>query len=79
MTAATKTCRHCFGLGYDSSGYPCTCMPAKVAKVTRRMPAKTPLPASAWRAYLRHLAKWVLYSVGSVLAASGALVVGRIL
>jgi hypothetical protein len=70
MITANKTCRHCLGLGYDVSGYPCTCVPAKVAKVTRRMPAKTALPASAWRAYLRYLAWAMLLAVAITLVFS---------
>jgi len=33
---------------------------AKVAKIKRRTPDKQALPATAWRAYMRHLAKWML-------------------
>lgn len=33
---------------------------AKVAKIGRRDYGKEALPATAWRAYLRHLAKWML-------------------
>lgn len=64
-------CRHCFGVGYDASGHPCTCtQPAKVAKVKRRDYDKEPLPHNAWRAYVRHLARWMLIAVGASLAAS---------
>jgi hypothetical protein len=63
-------CRHCYGIGYDASGYPCTCAPVKVAKVARRMPGDKPLPANPWRAYLGHVAKWLLIAVASMLIAA---------
>ena len=44
--------------------------PARVAKVGQRTHAKTPLPASAWHAYLHHLAKWMLIALGAVLIAA---------
>jgi hypothetical protein len=47
--------------------------PAKVAKVKQRMPGDTPLPANPWRAYLRHLAKWLLIALTCVLGAAAAL------
>lgn len=47
--------------------------PVRVAKVGRRTPAAKPLPPSFWRAYLRHLAKWMLISV-SVLTACAVFV-----
>lgn len=72
--ARTQTCRHCRGLGYDASGYPCTCTQpakvAKVAKVKRRHHGGEPLPHNAWRAYVRHLAKWMLIAVAASLAVS---------
>jgi hypothetical protein len=67
------SCPHCYGIGYDASGYPCTCAPVKVAKVARRMPGDKPLPANPWRAYLRHLAKWMLIALACVLVAGAAL------
>lgn len=55
-----RKCQHCYGIGYDASGYPCTCQPTKVARVGKRMHGKAALPSNPWRAYLRHLAKWML-------------------
>jgi hypothetical protein len=44
--------------------------PAKVAKVKQRLPGDKPLPANPWRAYLGHVAKWLLIAVaGMVIAA----------
>lgn len=68
------SCPHCRGTGYDASGYPCTCVPTKVAKVGKRIPGKTPLPANPWRAYVRHLAKWMLMTLAVLLVS--AIVVG---
>lgn len=57
----TKACKHCHGIGYDASGYPCTCTaPAKVAKVKNRHHGKAALPQTVWRSYMRRLAKWML-------------------
>lgn len=59
--ARRRECNHCHGIGYDASGLRCTCTkPAKVAKVKNRHHAKAALPHSVWRAYMRHLAKWML-------------------
>jgi hypothetical protein len=59
-----RRCPHCHGIGYDASGYACTCTTtASVAKVGRRTHGthgKRALPPSPWRTYLRHLAKWML-------------------
>ena len=57
-------CPHCYGIGYDASGYPCTCAPADVAKVGRRMP-KTPKPLRHpfINVYLKHLAKAMVLMV----------------
>jgi len=54
-----KVCPHCYGTGYDASGYDCTCgtKPAKVAKVGKRIHGKAPLRGSAWRVYLKDLAR----------------------
>lgn len=40
------------------------------ARIGRRLPDKTPLPASPWRAYLQHLAKWMLIAIAAALGAS---------
>lgn len=65
------TCPHCRGLGYDASGYPCTCQPATVARVGKKMRAAEPLPASPWRRQLRELAKFMLGCiVASVLVSA---------
>ena len=37
------------------------------------MPGDKPLPANPWRAYLRHLAKWMLIALASVLVAAAVL------
>jgi hypothetical protein len=59
--ARAQACKHCHGIGYDASGLACTCTgPAKVARVKNRHHAKAPLPNNMWRAYMRHLAKWML-------------------
>lgn len=65
------TCPHCFGLGYDASGYTCTCVPpAVVAKVGRRYYDRAPLRGSSWRRQIAYLAKFLIgCSVASVLAA----------
>lgn len=47
--------------------------PARVAKVKRRDHAKAALPSSPWRAYVGHLAKWMLAFTGIALGASLAL------
>jgi hypothetical protein len=44
--------------------------PAKVAKVKQRLPGDSPLPASPLRAYLGHVAKWLLIAVASMLIAA---------
>jgi tRNA(Ile2) C34 agmatinyltransferase TiaS len=68
-------CPHCRGLGYDASGYTCTCVTAaEVAKIGRKYHDREPLRGKPWRAYLRHLAKWMLIALASVLVS--ALVVG---
>jgi len=45
------------------------------ARVGRRDHAQAPLPASPWRAYLRHLAKWMLIAIAAALGASLGLLV----
>jgi hypothetical protein len=47
--------------------------PVRVAKVGRKDHAPAPLPASFWRAYLKHLAKWMLIAI-AVLLVSAAVV-----
>jgi hypothetical protein len=68
------TCPHCRGLGYDASGYPCTCQPADVARIGKKMRAADPLPASPWRRQLRELAKFVLGCILVSVLVSAALV-----
>jgi hypothetical protein len=58
-----RKCPHCFGTGYDASGYPCTCVPADVAKVGKRMQAAEPLRGASWRRELKHLARALLLCV----------------
>jgi hypothetical protein len=43
------------------------------ARIGRRLPGDTPLPANPWRAYLRHLAKWMLIALALTLTATAAL------
>jgi hypothetical protein len=50
--------------------------PVRVAKVGRKDHAPAPLPASFWRAYLKHLAKWMLIVI-AVLLVSAAVVGAR--
>jgi hypothetical protein len=47
--------------------------PVRVARVGRKDHAPAPLPASFWRAYLKHLAKWMLIAI-AVLLVSAAVV-----
>lgn len=44
--------------------------PIRVAKVGRKDHAPAPLPASPWRAYLKHLAKWMLIGIFVLFAAA---------
>lgn len=47
---------------------------AKVARIGRKDYTREALPPSAWRVYLRHLAKWMLIAIWLLLA--GAAIVG---
>ena len=47
--------------------------PVRVAKIGRKDHAKAPLPNSPWRAYVGHLAKWMLAFVGIAVGMSLAL------
>lgn len=54
-------CKHCHGLGYDASGYPCTCVtPARVAKIGRKEHGREPLRGAPWRRHLKDLAAAML-------------------
>ena len=56
-----QACEHCHGIGYDASGYACTCtMPAKVAKARAVQHDREILLEPTWRNGLRHLSAWVL-------------------
>lgn len=68
------SCPHCYGIGYDASGYTCTCVTAEVARVGKRMHDKAPLPASGARAYMRHVARALLLTLALLLTS--AVVVG---
>ena len=71
---ARAACKHCYGIGYDASGYPCTCTtPARVAKVGKRMHGPEPLNGSVWHRQLRHLAYWMLMAILGLLVWSGSL------
>lgn len=66
-----RKCSHCYGIGYDASGYACTCTsPAKVARVGRKDHAREPLPASHSRIYLRSLAKALLFTLAVMLVSA---------
>ena len=67
--ARSKTCPHCFGIGYDASGYACTCVTAKVAKVGRRMHGPKPLQGSQWRGHLKDLARVALLTIAVMLVS----------
>ncbi len=63
-----QTCGRCFGIGYDASGYACTCTaPASVAKVGRRIP-KHPQPPrpERWRDHLKDLARAMLLVIAAM-------------
>lgn len=65
------TCQHCYGIGYDASGYTCTCVPpAVVAKVGRKYYDRDALRGSPWRVYVKHLAKWLLFCLAVLFAAA---------
>jgi hypothetical protein len=69
------TCRHCYGTGYDASGYTCTCVTAaEVAKVGRKYHDREPLRGTPWRRHLRDLAAAMLLTLAVMLVS--ALVVG---
>lgn len=69
------TCPHCHGLGYDASGYSCTCAsPARVARIGRKDYAQEPLPPLPWRRQLRHLARWMLTGILGLMLWAGILV-----
>lgn len=68
-----RKCPHCFGIGYDASGYACTCVTAKVAKVGKRMHGPKPLQGSQWRGHLKDLARSMLI-VLAVIGISAAVV-----
>ena len=71
----TTTCPHCYGLGYDASGYTCTCVqPADVAKVGRKYIDRDALPGSPWRLYLKDLARSLLLVLAVMMVS--AVVVG---
>ncbi len=73
-------CHHCYGIGYDASGYPCTCRPpAKVARVGRkyRTTFDDPVGKSPWRRQLKDLARFMLVVLGVAGVSALALVVIR--
>jgi hypothetical protein len=70
----TATCPHCYGIGYDASGYACTCQQADVAKVGRKYQDREPLFGISWRRQLRHLALAMLVCL-AVMLVSGLVVV----
>lgn len=44
--------------------------PVRVARIGRKDHAKATMPASFWRAYLKHLAKWMLICIAVLFAAA---------
>lgn len=46
--------------------------PARVARIGRKDYAHEALPPSAWRVYLRHLAKWMLIFIALMLVSATA-------
>jgi hypothetical protein len=68
------TCPHCYSLGYDASGYTCTCVTAaEVAKVGRKYHDREPLRGKPWRRHLRDLAAVMLVCI-AVMIVSGLVV-----
>jgi hypothetical protein len=66
-----QVCPHCYDTGYDASGYNCTCgVPAKVAKVGKRMHARNPMSGSAWRRQLKDLARIFLLMLAVMLVSA---------
>lgn len=68
----TQTCDRCFDIGYDASGYACTCATsASVAKVGRRIP-KHPQPPrpERWRDYLKDLARAMLLVIAAMFVSA---------
>ncbi len=74
-----KACPHCYGTGYDASGYDCGCgtKPARVAKVGKRMQAAQPLNGTPWRRQLKDLARGALVMLAVVLISAAAVGVMR--
>ena len=73
----TTTCPHCYGIGYDASGYACTCTcpkPAAVARVGRKHYDRDALRGSPWRLYLKDLARSLLLVLAVMMVS--AIVVG---
>lgn len=70
------TCPHCYGIGYDASGYTCTCQQAGVAKIGRKYQDRDPLRGSPWRLYLKDLARSLLLVLAVVMVS--AVVVGLV-
>ena len=68
------TCPHCYGIGYDASGYTCTCQQAEVAKVGRKYPGRDALRGCPWRLYLKDLARSLLLVLAVMMVS--AIVVG---
>ena len=50
----------CDEYGDCRQGRDCPIRRSKVARIGRKDYDREPLPPSAWRAYMRHLAKWML-------------------
>jgi hypothetical protein len=63
-------CPHCYGIGYDYSGYACTCQTPDVARVGQKMQAAPPLFGQTWRSHLRLLSTWALSLIGLLFYAA---------
>lgn len=63
-------CPHCYGIGYDASGYSCSCQHAEVAKVGRKYPVREALRGAPWRVYLKDLARSLLLVLAVVMVSA---------
>lgn len=69
--ARKPVCAHCFGIGYDASGQRCTCVTAaRVAKIGRRYPDRSPLRGATLQRHLKELARAFLLLIAVMLATA---------
>lgn len=58
-------------MGYDASGYHCTCVtPARVAKVGRKEHGREPLRGAPWRRHLKDLARAFLLVLAVIMVSA---------